>query len=156
MNTNYAGFWLRFVAYVIDYIIIWVAQTFIFIPILGIIGISFATGIGENTTEAEAIGMIAGLIAMLGATLLLSAIIALLYWTILESSKLQGTIGKVALGIKVTDLEGNKLDFGKALVRNLCKIISGMILGLGYIIAAFTDKKQGLHDMIASTLVVRK
>jgi uncharacterized RDD family membrane protein YckC len=159
MNNNYAGFWLRFVAYIIDYIIIWVAQSFIFVPILGILGLSFASGMeagGADVDSAAAVGMLAGIFAAMAATALLSAIIALLYWTLMESSKFQGTVGKIALGIKVTDMEGNKLDFVKALVRNLCKIISGLILFLGYIMAGFTDKKQGLHDMIANTLVVKK
>jgi uncharacterized RDD family membrane protein YckC len=74
----------------------------------------------------------------------------------MESSKYQATVGKLALGLKVTDMDGNNLDFVKALVRNICKIISGMIMGIGYIMAGFTDKKQGLHDMIANTLVVKK
>jgi len=159
MNNNYAGFWLRFVAYIIDYIIIWVAQSFIFIPILGILGLSFASGMeagGADVDSAAAVGMLAGMLAAMAATALLSSIIALLYWTLMESSKFQGTVGKIALGIKVTDTDGNKLDFVKALVRNLCKIISGLILCIGYIMAGFTDKKQGLHDMIANTLVVKK
>jgi uncharacterized RDD family membrane protein YckC len=62
----------------------------------------------------------------------------------------------MALGLKVTDTDGNSLDFVKALVRNVCKIISGMIMGIGYIMAGFTEKKQGLHDIIANTLVVKK
>jgi uncharacterized RDD family membrane protein YckC len=158
MNTSYAGFWLRFVAYVIDYIIIWVVQSFIFVPILGIFGFSFASQLNnaDALTDAEAIGLVGSMMAMMGATMFLSLAISLLYWTLLESSKMQATVGKLALGLKVTDENGNKLDFVKALVRNLCKIISGMILCIGYIMAGFTDKKQGLHDMIAKTLVVRK
>jgi uncharacterized RDD family membrane protein YckC len=74
----------------------------------------------------------------------------------MESSSKQATVGKMVLGIKVTDLDGNKLDFVKALVRNLCKIISSLIMCIGYIMAGFTEKKQALHDMIASTLVVKK
>jgi uncharacterized RDD family membrane protein YckC len=62
----------------------------------------------------------------------------------------------MVLGLKVTDVNDGKLDFIKALVRNLSKIISGMILLIGYIMAGFTEKKQALHDMIAGTLVVKK
>jgi uncharacterized RDD family membrane protein YckC len=158
MNTTYAGFWLRFVAYVIDYIIIYVVQSFLFVPLLGLLGLSFATQMGdpENMTEAEAIGMAGSMMAVAGTTFLLSAIIGILYWTLMESSKYQATVGKMALGLKVTDMDGKNLDFVKALIRNICKIISGMILGIGYIMAGFTDKKQGLHDIIASTLVVKK
>ncbi len=158
MNSTYAGFWLRFVAYIIDYIIIYVVQSFIFIPILGIFGISFASQMNnmEGMSEAEAMGMVASMMAMAGTTALLSAIIAILYWTFMESSKFQATVGKLVLGLQVTDVNGAKLDFVKALIRNVSKIISGMILFIGYIMAGFTEKKQGLHDIIAGTLVVKK
>jgi uncharacterized RDD family membrane protein YckC len=79
-----------------------------------------------------------------------------LYFALMESSNYQATIGKMVLGLKVTDVNDGKLDFIKALVRNLSKIISGMILLIGYIMAGFTEKKQALHDMIAGTLVVKK
>jgi uncharacterized RDD family membrane protein YckC len=74
----------------------------------------------------------------------------------MESSKFQASIGKLALGLVVTDANGAKLDFTKALIRNLSKIISGVIFCVGFIMAGFTDKKQALHDIIASTLVVKK
>ena len=74
----------------------------------------------------------------------------------MESSSNQATVGKMALGIQVTDLEGNRISFGKALGRNLAKIISALIFYIGFIMAAFTAKKQALHDMIAGTLVVKK
>jgi uncharacterized RDD family membrane protein YckC len=74
----------------------------------------------------------------------------------MESSNYQASIGKMVLGVKVTDINGAKLDFVKAFVRNISKIISSFILFIGYIMAGFTDKKQALHDMIAGTLVVKK
>lgn len=158
MNTTYAGFWLRFVAYIIDYIIIYVVQSFIFIPVLGLLGITFASNMQnvENMSEAEALGMIGSIMAVAGATALLTTVIAILYWSLMESSKFQATVGKLALGLKVTDMEGKNLDLTKSLIRNVCKIISGMIIFIGYIMAGFTEKKQGLHDIIAGTLVVKK
>lgn len=157
MNTNYAGFWLRFVAVIIDGIIVGVAQSFIIVPILGIFGFNFATSLQDgDMSEAEAMGMIAGLMATMGTTILISGIIGIVYYVLMETSKFQGTVGKIALGLKVTDMNGEKLDISKSLIRNLCKIISSLILYIGYIMAGFTDKKQALHDMIASTLVVKK
>lgn len=158
MNTTYAGFWLRFVAYIIDYIIIYVVQSFIFIPVLGLLGITFAANVGnvENMSDAEALGMFGSMMAVAGATALLTTVIAILYWSLMESSKFQATVGKLALGLKVTDMEGKNLDLTKSLIRNVCKIISGMIIFIGYIMAGFTEKKQGLHDIIAGTLVVKK
>ena len=61
-----------------------------------------------------------------------------------------------ALGIQVTDLQGNRVSFGRALGRTLAKILSAIILYIGFIMAAFTEKKQGLHDMVAGTLVVKR
>ena len=158
MNLTYAGFWLRFVAYLIDTVIIYAVQSFIFIPIFGLLGISFASKAEnfENMTEAETMGVYGTMMAASGALIFLGSVIAILYWTLMESSKYQATVGKMALGLKVTDTDGNSLDFVKALVRNVCKIISGMIMGIGYIMAGFTEKKQGLHDIIANTLVVKK
>ncbi len=158
MSTNYAGFWLRFVAYIIDAIIIYVVQSFVFIPLFAMFGVSFASQMSnpEVMTEAEAIGMIGPIMGMMGATMILGIIISVAYWSIMEASKLQATVGKLALGLIVTDAQGNRLNVGQAIIRNLCKIISSMILFIGYIMAGFTDKKQGLHDMIANTLVVKK
>lgn len=79
-----------------------------------------------------------------------------LYFALQESSERQATIGKRAVGIYVTDLQGRRIAFGQATGRYFSKILSGLILDIGYIMVAFTEKKQGLHDMIASTLVMRR
>jgi uncharacterized RDD family membrane protein YckC len=157
-NTNYAGFWLRFVAYIIDAILIYAVQAIIILPVLGMLGMSFVNNPSsfENMTEAEAMGMFASIMAAASATSLVFFILTILYYSSMESSKFQGTVGKLALGLKVTDESGAKLDFIKALTRNLCKIVSSVILLIGYIMAGFTAKKQGLHDIIAKTLVLRK
>jgi uncharacterized RDD family membrane protein YckC len=158
MNSLYAGFWLRFVAYVIDSIIVYVIQSFIFIPVLGLLGITFASDFEnmENMSDTEAMGMLGAMMAFSGGAFLLITIISIMYWSLMESSKYQATVGKLALGLKVTDMEGKNLDLTKSLIRNACKIISQMILFVGFIMAGFTEKKQGLHDMIAGTLVVKK
>ena len=158
MQTLYAGFWLRFVAYIIDSVIIYVVQSFVFIPVFGLLGISLGSQMGnvDNMSESEAVGMAGAIMAIGGVTFLLTSAIAILYWALMESSKYQATVGKLAVGLTVTDMDGNKLEFGKAFIRNICKIISGMIMGIGYIMAGFTEKKQGLHDIIANTLVLKK
>ena len=158
MNTNYAGFWMRFVAIIIDGIIIGVAQSFIFVPILAALGLGFASS-AENmdfSDPGQAAGMIASITALIGGYWILSLSIQVLYFSFMEASKFQATLGKMALGLKVTDLNGGKLDFAKAFIRNLSKILSNITMFIGYIMAGFTEKKQGLHDMIASTLVVKK
>lgn len=155
---NYAGFWLRFVAFIIDAIILGVVQTFIIVPIMAAIGFGMAGGMSSmNMEDPEQVGgMVAVVMAMVGTYWLLAMALQILYFTFMESSKTQATIGKMALGLKVTDVNGAKLDFGKAFVRNLCRLISNVTLFIGYIIAGFTEKKQALHDIIAGTLVVRK
>ena len=78
------------------------------------------------------------------------------YYAGMESSALQGTIGKLALGLYVTDLEGKRIDFGRATGRHFGKILSGLTLYFGYLTAGFTAKKQGLHDYMSNCLVLRK
>ena len=82
--------------------------------------------------------------------------LTVLYYSYMESSKYQGTLGKLALGIKVVDVRGNGINFSKALLRNLSKYLSALILYIGYIMIIFDDRKQGLHDKIADTFVVNQ
>lgn len=158
-NSNYAGFWMRFVAVIIDGLIIGALQFLIITPILGALGLSFASGEGfdfSNLSEDDMAGMATAISAAISAFGTVSFVIRTLYFSLMESSKYQATLGKMALGLKVTDMNGGRLDFVKALIRQVCKIISGMILLIGYIMAGLTEKKQALHDMIAGALVVKK
>jgi uncharacterized RDD family membrane protein YckC len=82
--------------------------------------------------------------------------IAWLYSALSESSARQATLGKAAIGITVTDLEGKRISFGKATARYVGKLISALTLFIGFIVAAFSAKKQALHDMIVGTLVVAR
>lgn len=119
---NYAGFWKRFAAILIDGIIL---------------------------------GVINGILGKL-STGYISILTSWVYYAVCESSSAQATIGKMVLGIKVTDLDGNRISFGRATGRYFGKMISALILMIGFIMAGFTERKQALHDMIASTLVVNK
>jgi uncharacterized RDD family membrane protein YckC len=129
---EYAGFWRRVAAALIDGILVGVVSWIVTLIFSGI------------SDGAEVTAQILVLIAAYG------------YYAGMESSSYQATVGKIALGIQVTDLNGNRISFGRALGRNLAEILSALILGIGYIMVAFTAKKQGLHDMIAGTLVVKK
>jgi uncharacterized RDD family membrane protein YckC len=94
----------------------------------------------------------------LGLALLLSFIATILQWlyfALMESYK-GATVGKMAMGLKVTDMEGNQISFLKATGRYFGKIVSAMILSIGFIMAGFTEKKQALHDIMANCLVVKK
>ena len=158
MNTNYAGFWLRLVAVIIDVIIIGCLQSLVFVPLLAAVGLGIAGNMENMDMQdtGDMVGMLGVIVAAASAYWLLAMCIQIFYYTLMESSKFQGTLGKMALGIKVTDMNGEKLDFVKAFLRNLCKVISNFTLLIGYIMAGFTEKSQALHDMIAGTLVVKK
>jgi uncharacterized RDD family membrane protein YckC len=151
----YAGFWRRFGAYIVDSIILTIGLGIILF-VLSMVGIpivdtaEYAAETGDLSVSAEAdfnLNPVAGIIIFL---------VTVLYFPVLESSSLQASIGKLALGIKVTDMQGNRIGFGRALGRNLAKIISAIILYIGFIMAGFTQKKQALHDMIAGCLVIAK
>lgn len=87
---------------------------------------------------------------------LIQLITGWLYFAVMESSHRQGTVGKIALGIKVTDVDGNRIRFSKATGRYFGKLLSALILGIGFVMAAFSEKKQTLHDRLADCLVVNK
>lgn len=91
-----------------------------------------------------------------GGYYLFYLVLGWIYYAYLESSPEQSTFGKRALGLVVTDVYGNRLDFTRASIRYVGRIVSTVILYLGFVLIAFSDKKQGLHDMIAGTLVVYK
>jgi uncharacterized RDD family membrane protein YckC/Tfp pilus assembly major pilin PilA len=129
-GETYANFWRRAAAAIVDYLIVCVGAA-VLLAIL-----------------APAIG---GSIPML---LLLLAVV--LYYVGFESSPLQATPGKLALSIKVTDLGGERIGIGRSFGRYIGKFVSGLTLGVGYVMAFFTSYRQALHDKIASTLVVRK
>lgn len=153
----YAGFWLRFVAYVIDALIMGVVFVALFVPFAALTGLTAALG-KVSVNDEEAAKNLFGGVFILG--LICVGIIAFLagwlYHAKMESSSWQATLGKRAMSLKVTDLAGNPVTFQRASGRYFAKIITGLIpLAIGYIMAAFTEKRQALHDMIASTLVLR-
>jgi uncharacterized RDD family membrane protein YckC len=78
-----------------------------------------------------------------------------LYEAFMLSSPYQATLGKMIFGMRVTDIYGNRISFARATGRHFAKWLSGMILGIGYFMVAFTERKQGLHDVLAGTLVRR-
>lgn len=131
----YAGFWKRFFAYIIDAIIY---------TILFFIVVWFSFGIEQiNSDKLEDIGLV----------YLLFYFGWWLYFTLLEGSSWQATIGKKVLGIIVSDSNGQPLSLFHAGGRQLAGVISSFTFSIGYLIAAFSARKQALHDMIARTVV---
>ncbi|KJS65552.1 MAG: hypothetical protein JL50_17585 [Peptococcaceae bacterium BICA1-7] len=141
----YAGFWIRAVALLIDFIVIRVCfalvERFYYL-------IFVSVGLGANM---EYIFYYADY-----ALIAVSIIVYWLYFAKMESSSTQGTLGKMFFGIVVTDLNGQRISFKTASIRFFSKLISAVILLIGFFMAGFTPKKQALHDIIARCYLVRK
>jgi uncharacterized RDD family membrane protein YckC len=145
-GAGYGGFWIRFLAAILDGILVQVVVVPVSIMVGAVIG---AAGFAVSMPS-----MGVRLVSMIvGGTL--GFLASWLYEAILESSPRQATLGKMVLGLKVTDLAGNRISFARASGRHFAKYLSGAIFFVGYIIAGFTERKQALHDMIAGTLVRR-
>lgn len=137
-RVRYAGFWRRFAAFVLDSIIVTCASVILFF-VLGLLLPSADFG------------------SLAGREILLDLIGFLLQWFYfagMESAPTQATLGKMAFGIIVTDSDGRRISFSRATGRYFAKILSALVLMIGYLMAAFTPRKQALHDMISGTLVI--
>jgi len=143
-EVRYAGFWRRFAAYLIDLILMSVAGF--------VIGFMVGVFVGSTGDAEDGEGLAAANIA----ASVISVIVNWLYWALTECSSWQATLGKKALGIIVTDYEGRRISFGRATGRYWAKLLSAVIVLIGYFMIAFTAKKQGLHDNISECLVVVK
>jgi uncharacterized RDD family membrane protein YckC len=150
-SVGYAGFWLRFVAIIIDGIIIDVVFGVPFFMLLG--GAGFFRDMVSGNAPSDVLTGVSQTILLYD---LIFGVGSWLYFSLMESSSWQGTLGKKALGIYVTDMEGRRLSFGRATGRYFAKILSLLTLMIGYIMAGTTERKQALHDMVAGTLVLRK
>jgi uncharacterized RDD family membrane protein YckC len=157
-NVTYAGFWLRLVAHLIDGFIILIGMLVLIVPIFFLMGgvalfSSLPREMGERPEPAQVASLLSLVFIFLGVAILGQW----LYFAYLESGEKQGTWGKQILGIYVTDLAGYRVSFARASGRFFAKFITNLIpLFIGYIMAGFTERKQALHDMIASCLVLRR
>lgn len=142
-QLRYAGFWIRAAAAIIDSIITGVLNLIIWIPYFIYV---FNSVLSENSVASFPFAILINIISFL---------IAVTYETFFVG-KWGATIGKMACGLKVVSPEGDKISYTRALARYFAKILSVMILAIGYIIAAFDDEKRTLHDRICSTRVIRK
>ena len=129
-QPRYAGFWIRLLAYIIDAVVLGVI-TFPLIQVLTSMGIA-----GDSTN-------------------VLGIAISWMYFAVFESSEWMASPGKKVLGLIVTDDQGMRLSVGRATRRYFAKIMSALLLGIGFFMIAFTARKQGLHDKIFHTLVLR-
>jgi uncharacterized RDD family membrane protein YckC len=135
-TIGYGGFWIRVVAYILDGILLGVVSSIL----------RFVTGAHIETVDFAHFDY---------TTNVGSLLIGWLYFALMESSQRGATVGKMAVGLRVVTDQGQRLSFANATGRYFAKFISAIILFIGFIMVAFTDRKRGLHDMIAGTLVVK-
>jgi len=140
----YAGFWLRLAAALIDALTMFIPFCFVSVVVVFICRL-----VSAKKGYDPAVPIIVALP-------LVFIVFTLFYFAVLESSPWQATLGKMALGLRVSDIEGQRLTLRRATGRTLAKYPSALTLGVGYIMCAFTKKKQALHDMMASCLVLRR
>jgi len=153
----YAGFWLRFIAFLIDSILRGVAFVLLLIPLFVLSGagaaierISSGEDISDNIAPLIAGGFLLGFFGII-------LLVSWLYYALFEASSWQATPGKKLLNLYVTDLDGQPVTFTRASGRFFAKIVTSVIpFAIGYILAGITEKKQALHDIIAGCLVLRK
>ncbi len=157
-RVEYAGFWVRFLAWVIDNVVMGVGVVLILIPLIFLTGLRGFIGEFHPNEDMNDAGIFM-LIAFVFVLATASLVVTWLYHALMESSEWQATLGKKALGLVVTDMAGQRVSFGRATGRHFAKIITNLAsfgIGLGYLMAAFTEKKQALHDMLAGCLVLRR
>jgi uncharacterized RDD family membrane protein YckC len=136
-QVAYGGFWIRLLAYIIDAVILGIAG--------GILGAIFGISMMSSSNVGD----------YNPALNIVSLVIAWLYFALFESSARGATPGKMALGLRVVTGDGQRLSFLNATGRYFAKFISAIILCIGFIMIGFTERKRGLHDMMANTLVIK-
>jgi uncharacterized RDD family membrane protein YckC len=155
--VHYAGFWIRFLARVIDGILLGVAGAIIRIPLFLMLGIGsgfgggFGRGFGRGGFGTDF--RLAPIMGLVGLSVLLSIALAAVYEVYFVSTR-GGTPGKLALGLKIVRADGSPVDAGLALGRWCAHFLSGAIFMIGYIMAGFDAQKRALHDHICQTRVI--
>jgi len=142
----HAGFWKRFLAYMIDYMVL-LGGYFLFFIIWAVFELLLnEIGVEQSTKEL--------ILGILGVPIYV--VIPWLYFALSESSSKQATVGKMALGIIVVDQHQQRISFGRATARFFGRILSALLLCIGYIMAGFTERKQALHDILCGTYVMNR
>jgi len=142
---HYGGFWMRFLAYFVDIVLLRVI-TFL---------LTFGTGVLMYLAYSQYVEILSEqiwIIELVGG--IVSLIVSWLYFAFFNSSKYQATPGKMICKLKIVDREYNRISFGRATGRFFSMFVSTLIIFIGYIMAGFTDKKRALHDMMAGTYVI--
>jgi uncharacterized RDD family membrane protein YckC len=153
---DYAGFWKRVAAFIIDSIVLYLPNLLIsYMMGMGDIQSAYQRDLqGAGSDPHLMMQAMQHMYAAMLPTILLQSALQWLYFSLFESSPWQATPGKLALGIRVTSMDGGRISFLRATGRYFAKMLSAFIFLIGYLMVAWTQRKQGLHDMLASTLVL--
>jgi uncharacterized RDD family membrane protein YckC len=146
---NAAGFWDRAIATIIDLTLLTAVVAFLLVPTAA--GLTFMMARSPYADDVDFVGRVAGWL-----TYVQVVVLGWPYSSLLESSSWQATVGKRVLGLRVTDEAGNRVTLGAANRRYAAKLVSGAILGVGFLMAAFSERHQALHDRLTSTRVERR
>ena len=147
-RSAYGGFWIRFLAFMIDALLLGV----VLVPVSASIWGIHAARILHGPWDGEGIGTVVVLAPAWNSLWLIGS---WLYEAFMLSSRWQATLGKLALGLRVTDEYGQRITFLRATGRHFAKYLSWMTICIGFIMVAFTERRQALHDFVAGTLVWR-
>jgi uncharacterized RDD family membrane protein YckC len=148
-NVEYAGFGIRLLAWLIDFLVL-LFLSFIIALISGFLIAFILIYVSIVSADSSIVTSLSNFISgFIGFS------VNLLYFTLFWSSKFQGTPGKILLGLKIVDANGNKISYSTALIRYISTFISSLLLGIGYLLIIFDGKKQALHDKFASTYVIK-
>jgi uncharacterized RDD family membrane protein YckC len=146
----YAGFWVRFVARLIDGVLLGAFNAVLRIPLAIMLGVGAGAGVGRRGVGLIFLPAALGLI---GISVVISIAVAVAYEVYFVSTR-GGTLGKMALGLKIVRADGSPVPAGLALGRYFAQWLSGCILMIGYLMAAFDSEKRALHDRICETRVI--
>lgn len=141
-GVRYAGFWSRLSAWMLDCIILLFGELLLIYLPVRVVFDSRSTAAKTSFDLSIPIGM-----AVIGMVL---------GYFMFMTGRWGGTVGKLALGLKVVDAQGGKIGYGKSLVRTLAYVASGLAVGIGFIMAGFDEQKRALHDHLCSTRVIYK
>ena len=152
----HAGFWKRLAAFLLDSLFLYLFS----VTLLQLVLAPFFPGFMDGLLQdGPSLHSVVSFFTFVYIILIWSSVLFIgvwLYYTLFESSKYQATPGKLIVGIAVSDKEGHQISFGRATGRFFAKYLSFMTLGIGFLMAAFTENKQGLHDLISDTYVLNK
>lgn len=145
-RVGYAGFWIRVLAWLIDFVVLFLVNAGAHTVI------RLSAGVTVFPLWSSSSGGSLGLSCAEG---FVELVVDWLYFALFESSAGEATLGKRALRLRVTDLQGRRISFARASGRYFAKLVSVVTLGIGFVMVAFTTRRQGLHDLMAETVVLR-